>query len=92
MANKDKWYVPSEFKGLKKKGGLQIAIGITIAVFGAFNPNQGILYVIGGIVWAVVGVCLVIANYIEENKETSQSIDDKGSKRNDPGDNYDDEL
>ena len=83
MTKKDKWYVPDEFKNIKDKGVTQIVIGIVIAVCGAFSPSQGVLFVLGGVIWAFVGVCLVIAKYIDEQDDyekdetSSNELNDK---------------
>lgn len=76
---KDKWYLPDEFKPnyWKGRGVTQIVIGVVIAIFGAFNPNQGIFFIIGGIVWAIFGICLVVSDYIKEGEEIDRLIEEK---------------
>lgn len=86
MNKKDKWYIPDEFKNLRNKGVTQIAIGIVIAIFGAFNPNQGIVFVVCGVIWAFVGICLVISKSIDEqdnrqNKDTKNRAKDNSNKK-----------
>lgn len=77
---KDKWYIPSEFKNIKDKGVTQIIIGIVIAVFGAFTPSQGIFFVVGGIIWAFVGVCLVVAKYEDEKEKNEKEEEEEEEK------------
>ena len=69
---KDKWYVPEEFKDMKNKGATQIVRGVVIAIAGLFNPNQGGFFVVGGIIWAIVGICLVAAKSTEQ-QETEEN-------------------
>lgn len=99
---KDKRYLPDEFKPeyWKGRGVTQIVIGVVIAIFGAFTPNQGIFFVIGGIVWAIFGICLVVSDYIKEDKEIDRLIEEKEKAKRQTdnkttkksSDDYDNEL
>ena len=91
---KDKRYLPDEFKPgyWKGRGPTQIGIGLVIAVIGLFNPNQGMFFVIGGLVWAVFGVCLTVANEVDDGdraKEQKQTSENSKTKRMENGEKQD---
>ena len=93
-SKKDKQYLPDEFKPgyWKGRGPTQIGIGLVIAVIGLFNPNQGMFFVIGGLVWAVFGVCLTIANEVDDGdsaEKQKQSGDDNKTKQMENGEKQD---
>lgn len=75
----------------KRKGGLHhIIIGIAIAIFGASIPNRDVFLIVGGIVWAICGVCLFIKNQKDVDRDIEETLKEIREARIEPSD--DEEL